>query len=117
MLYTPGLHIIGELSVADTSLLNNYALVKQCIDTLIAQYQLQNLGEVYHNFLPAGFTGVVCLSESHISLHSWPEYNRLHLDVYLSNFLKNNNTITQDIFDTLVQFFKATIIQQQTLLR
>ena len=117
MPYQPGLHIIAELAVTNADLLNRYAAVKTCIDQLIDRNGLQNLGDVYHDFSPHGFTAVVCLSESHLSLHSWPEYQRLHLDVYLSNFLKNNDTVTQQIFNTLVEFFGATIINQQTLQR
>jgi S-adenosylmethionine decarboxylase len=117
MIYKPGLHIIAELFVADTALLKEYYQAKSCIDDLIAKHSLNNLGEVYHNFSPAGFTGVVCLSESHLSLHSWPEHKRLHMDVYLSNFLKDNNTVTVAVFDSLVTFFNATIINKQILER
>ena len=73
MLYQPGLHIIAELAVDNTALLDTYARVKTCIDKLIDAHGLQNLGEVYHNFSPSGYTAVICLSESHLSLHSWPE--------------------------------------------
>lgn len=117
MLYNPGLHIIGELSVANTALLGQYQGVKLRIDELIRQHQLCNLGEVYHNFSPAGFTGVVCLSESHISMHSWPEHNRLHMDVYLSNFSKYNDDVTEAIFNDLVVFFDAQVINRQVIKR
>jgi S-adenosylmethionine decarboxylase len=117
MIYQPGLHIIAELAVTNVSLLNSHENAKHCINQLINKHQLVNLGEVYHNFSPAGFTAVICLSESHISLHSWPEHKRLHLDVYLSNFLRDNNLTTQQIFNELVSFFSAEIMQQQTLKR
>ncbi len=117
MSYQPGLHIIGEISVTDQQLLSTCQPVKVCIDGLIKTYGLINLGEVYHDFTPQGFTAVVCLSESHLSLHAWPEYQRVHLDVYLSNFLKNNDAVTHAVFDGLVEFFKAEIITKQTLKR
>lgn len=117
MPYQPGQHIIAELAVSNLSLLTSYEQVKNCIDELIKQFELVNLGEVYHNFSPQGFTVVVCLSESHISLHSWPEYNRLNMDIYLSNYLKDNTSITENIFDALVRFFSAGVINRKTLLR
>lgn len=117
MIHLPGLHIVAELSVANTLLLNHYQPTKDCIDALVKKHGLNSLGDVYHNFSPAGFTAVICLSESHISLHSWPEYNRLHMDVYLSNFLKDNSSITRAIFDELVHFYSATIINHQELKR
>lgn len=117
MPYQPGLHIIAELAVTNINLLNTFEQVKVCIDELINQHGLKNLGDVYHNFSPHGYTAVVCLSESHLSLHAWPEYQRLHMDVYLSNFLRDNDAVTHDIFNALVAFFNATVIHQQILHR
>ncbi len=117
MPHLPGLHIVAELHVTETQLLSHYQPTKDCIDALVKNHGLTNLGDVYHNFSPGGFTAVICLSESHISLHSWPEYNRLHMDVYLSNFLRDNSGITKAIFNELVHFYNATIINQQELKR
>jgi S-adenosylmethionine decarboxylase len=117
MTYQPGLHILAELSVPEAALLVQYEKTKECIEALINRHQLQSLGEVYHNFTPHGFTAVICLSESHISLHSWPEYNRIHLDVYLSNFLRNNDAITQSIYEALKNFYHAEELSVQTLKR
>lgn len=117
MTYQPGLHIIGELLVPETELLTGYAHAKACVDRLIREHALTNLGEVYHNFSPGGFTAVICLSESHISMHSWPEHNRLHMDVYLSNFSKNNDAITTAVFQELVNCFNATILNRQQIRR
>jgi len=35
-----------------------------------------------HKFSPQGMTGVVLLAESHIALHSWPEFNYLAIDIF-----------------------------------
>jgi S-adenosylmethionine decarboxylase len=32
-----------------------------------------------------GFTGVICLSESHISIHTWPENFKMCVDVFMCN--------------------------------
>jgi len=36
----------------------------------------------YHKFKPQGLTGVLLLAESHISFHSWPEYEYLAIDIF-----------------------------------
>jgi S-adenosylmethionine decarboxylase len=36
----------------------------------------------YHKFNPQGLTGVLLLAESHIALHSWPEFNFLAIDIF-----------------------------------
>ena len=42
------------------------------------------LGINLHDFGErAGFTGVAVLSESHISLHSWPEHGYMAVDVFM----------------------------------
>ena len=35
-----------------------------------------------HKFHPQGITGVILLAESHIALHSWPEFNYLAIDIF-----------------------------------
>ena len=39
------------------------------------------LSEQVHQFAPHGFTGVVLLAQSHVSLHTWVEQGLLFLDV------------------------------------
>jgi S-adenosylmethionine decarboxylase len=115
--YQPGLHIIAEISSAKKNLLEQFASVKQLLDSQVAKYKLSKLGEVYHNFEPGGFTAVICLSESHISLHTWPEYERVNLDIYLSNYQRYNDDTGRQLFEELVAFFEADIIACQQLKR
>ena len=117
MPYLPGTHVIASLSTKTGQLLQSYHPLKTAIDTWIAEHQLTKLGEVYHNFTPAGFTAVVCLSESHMSFHTWPEHNRVNLDIYLSNHEKNNDGTVQNLYNQIVAFFEATILTEQTLKR
>jgi len=35
-----------------------------------------------YKFSPQGITGVVLLADSHIALHSWPEWNYLAIDIF-----------------------------------
>jgi S-adenosylmethionine decarboxylase len=35
-----------------------------------------------YKFNPQGITGVVLLAESHISIHAWPEYDYLAIDIF-----------------------------------
>src|SRR6185437_1492512 len=39
------------------------------------------LGEYVHQFQPHGFTGVILLAQSHVSIHTWVEQKLLLLDV------------------------------------
>jgi S-adenosylmethionine decarboxylase len=117
MNYQPGLHIIAEFSSPKKELLERSSFVQQLLDVQINKYGLNKLGEVYHDFEPAGFTAIICLSESHISLHSWPEYERINMDIYLSNYQRNNDHTGQQIFDEMVRFFDAEVLSCQQLKR
>lgn len=117
MNYKAGTHIIATLECSQDALLSRYEPVKQCLDKLIAAHSLQKLGEVYHDFPTGGFTAVVCLSESHISVHTWPEYRLVNMDIYLSNHLRSNDGTVESIFNSLVGFLQASVHQKQTLVR
>ena len=117
MSYQPGTHIIASLTSATAQQLNTYAPFKKEIDKLIAQYELINLGEVYHDFSPAGFTAVVCLSESHLSVHTWPEYGKVNLDIYLSNHERTNDDTVISLYEAITRFFNAVADNCQTIQR
>lgn len=107
MAYHPGLHLIADFSSQEFATLTTHQRVKQLFDQLIVDYQLVKVGEVYHNFPGGGFTGVVCLAESHLSIHTWPEYQRVTFDVFLSNYLRVNDAKTRGIYESTLAIFKA----------
>jgi S-adenosylmethionine decarboxylase len=117
MEYKPGKHLIASLRSDENQPVDNYSGFNDLVNKLIAEHNLVKLGEVYHNFSPGGFTAVICLSESHISVHTWPEHRLVNVDVYLSNFQKNNDNTVQAIFDSITAYFKASVLSVQILTR
>ncbi|MCO4292188.1 S-adenosylmethionine decarboxylase [Solitalea sp. MAHUQ-68] len=105
--YKPGLHILAEFTTTETKLLTNSESCKVLFDQLIDELGLSKVGEVYHNFENGGFTAVVCLTESHLSIHTWPEFNLATFDVFLSNFKHENNDKVKNIYAETLRFFKA----------
>lgn len=116
-MYQPGLHLIATLTSKEFAKLETYEACKQLMNEIVERNSLKNLGEVYHNFTPHGFTAVVCLSESHMSLHTWPEFEKINLDIYLSNHERVNDSIVESIFDALVVFFHAEIVSKTLIKR
>ncbi len=115
--YTPGLHLIATLHSDNTALLAGYAGFKSLADDLTGAFDLQKLGEVYHDFEPGGFTGMICLSESHLSVHTWPEFGKVNLDIYLSNFQRVNNGTVRAIFDRITAYFEAEVVSENQIIR
>jgi len=114
--YKPGLHILCTFS-CDKDKLTDDTFCKQVFDRIISELSLQKVGEVYHPFTQGGYTAVVCLTESHASIHTWPEYQLATFDVFLSNFEKDNTGKVHDFFNETVKSFSASIISKQEICR
>lgn len=117
MNYLPGTHIIATLASEDESGLAEYSSFRLLVDRLIQEHSLEKLGEVYHNFSPAGYTGVVCLSESHLSVHTWPEHGRVNVDIYLSNYQRNNDGTVARLYEQIKEHFHASVEDETVLKR
>lgn len=116
-MYKPGLHLISEFKVVDPEVLKNSQAMKQVLDDLIQEHKLSKVGEVYHQFPDSGYTAMVCLTESHISIHTWPEFNQVTFDVFLSNFMNYNNDIVTNIHNRVLAFLNATDVRLTQLNR
>ncbi|SMD06814.1 S-adenosylmethionine decarboxylase family protein [Pedobacter africanus] len=117
MHYKPGLHILSEFNAGKPEYLFSFESCKVLFDGLIVKYRLSKVGEVYHNFDGGGFTAVVCLTESHLSIHTWPEFKLATFDVFLSNYQKDNEDKVRGIYAEVLAFFEASERQKTELTR
>lgn len=113
----PGLHIIANFQSGIAERLTDYKTFKSFVELLMEEFSLTSVGEVYHNFPNGGFTGVVCLTESHLSIHTWPEQQYLTFDVFLSNYLRDNRVTTHAIYQAIQEFFQAKVVFEQIISR
>ncbi len=40
------------------------------------------IGKIFHQFSPQGVTGVVAIAESHLCIHTWPEFEYAAVDIF-----------------------------------
>ena len=113
----PGLHIVANFGVTDTAKLTSFESFRTFITQEIARFDLTNVGEVYHNFANGGYTAVVCLTESHLSVHTWPENNYVTFDIFLSNYLKDNRAKTASLYVKVKEYFGATVLFERIIER
>ncbi len=99
-----GLHVVGKVYTLDTDKLKFLGDSKEKISQTIKDNGMTELGSYYHQF-EEGFTGVICLAESHIAIHTWPEYNCLTLDVYLCNYSRDNSENSRNLFKQIAEIF------------
>jgi S-adenosylmethionine decarboxylase len=79
---TIGYHCILELNGCPAELLDDRDFVLEAVREAAIAADLTLLGEVSHGFTPQGVTALALLSESHISVHTWPELGYAAADVF-----------------------------------
>jgi len=77
-----GRHLLLELFDCDAEALNSVDLVKSSMVEAARRAQATIVDEVFHEFSPFGISGVVVIAESHLAIHTWPEYCYAAVDVF-----------------------------------
>tara|TARA_A100001391_G_scaffold156852_1_gene115054 strand:+ start:688 stop:1032 length:345 start_codon:yes stop_codon:yes gene_type:complete len=75
-------HQIIELYDCDRSILEDSNYVRNIFKEAVKESNATVVAEKYHNFNPHGLTGVAVITESHISIHTWPEHRYVAIDVF-----------------------------------
>lgn len=102
-----GKHMICDVKeIANIELLNNVIEIKNILNGICDKYNYTILNKIEHVFEPQGFTILYLLSESHISIHTFPEKKYFALDIYTCRDYKNND-IYYEIYDNLISIFQA----------
>lgn len=113
-----GLHIVGQIRTNTDEKLKSESMFKSFLSEIIQGHQLQELGSYYFTFKGGGgFTGVVCLTESHIAIHTWPELQYVTLDVFLCNYSKNNEETCRSVFSDICEYFTPVSISKEEIIR
>ena len=68
-----------------TSPLNDSKRLKKILREIAKICKLTVLRTSSHQFEPYGVTSLFLLSESHLSIHTWPEHGKFAMDVYSCN--------------------------------
>ena len=77
-----GTHLIIELSGCDQSILGDVEQIRGALVMAAVEAGATIVGQSFHKFSPGGVTGIVALSESHLSIHTWPEHGYAAADIF-----------------------------------
>ena len=78
-----GFHVLGDLGKCENILkLEDENYLKDLLETAAILSNANPLQFSFHKFSPNGVTATLILSESHISLHSYPEHGDLFVDIF-----------------------------------
>ncbi len=77
-----GTHLILELKECNPELLDNLNYIKQAMLGAASEAGATIIGESFYKFHPIGVTGIVAIAESHLCIHTWPEYSYAAVDIF-----------------------------------
>ena len=90
-----------------TSPLNDAKKLKKILREIAKVCKLTVLRTSTHQFEPYGVTSLFLLSESHLSIHTWPEHGKFAMDVYSCN----DNYSEMEIEDIIRKYLPVEHIQ------
>jgi len=77
-----GKHILIELNECNKDLLNDIEYLRTALSDVARRIGATVIKDAFYQFTPQGVSGVVIIAESHLSIHTWPEYNFAAVDVF-----------------------------------
>lgn len=82
-----GTHIILELYDCPADLLSQPTAIKRIMETTALKMGATIVESRFHHFSPLGVSGVVIIMESHLTIHTWPEYGYAAVDIFTCGVL------------------------------
>ena len=90
-----GKHLLLEMKGCDQKILNDLSYLKDTLLRSASECGMMVLGEYFHQFEPQGVTGVVIIAESHLFIHTWPEYGYAAFDIFTCGDSVQPERVTQ----------------------
>ena len=77
-----GTHVIAELFSCNEFHINNTKKVEEVMLAAAKLSRATVIKHFFHKFSPYGVSGVVVIAESHFTIHTWPEYGYVAVDIF-----------------------------------
>lgn len=109
---TVGAHVLADFWGCQFNKLDDAELLMKSLREAAKAANMTILGEEAHKFEPQGFTGMLLLAESHISIHTYPEKGYAAIDVFTCG-----SGMTQKAIDHLKGILLPTRSKERILFR
>lgn len=77
-----GRHILVEFSGCNAEVLNDVSIIEKSMIEAAEIAGATVINSTFHHFSPWGVSGVVVIQESHLAIHTWPEYRYAAVDLF-----------------------------------
>ena len=102
-----GNHLICDFKgIKNIDLLNNMEKLNSMLKQICIDNEFQILNEVQYKFEHIGCSILFLLSESHLSIHTFPEKNHMSFDIYTCRQYKDN-VVYNEIYKYLINILDA----------
>ncbi|GEM05017.1 S-adenosylmethionine decarboxylase proenzyme [Halolactibacillus miurensis] len=98
---TMGRHVIAEMWDCNIDILNDMGKIEQIFVDAALKSGAEIREVAFHKFAPQGVSGVVIISESHLTIHSFPEHGYASIDVYTCGDIIDPNVACDYIAESL----------------
>ena len=110
-IFCAGKHLLLEIWGAAN--LTSIDIVKKALEKVVEDCEATLLDIKLHHFSPNdGISGVAIIMESHISIHTWPEFDYAAIDIFVCG-----NVDPYKAIPALKEFFKPAKIQLMEIKR
>ncbi len=106
-----GRHLLVEFYDCNSDVLDDVSAIEDHMRMAARKANSTIVNSTFHRFSPYGVSGVVVIAESHLSIHTWPEYGYAAVDLftcgesvnpwkafdYLKNVLKSSRESTMEL--------------------
>ncbi len=77
-----GRHILVELYGCSSEILNEVSIIEKAMIQAALDAEATIINSTFHHFSPYGVSGVVVIQESHLAIHTWPEFQYAAIDIF-----------------------------------
>ena len=101
--YALGTHLLVELRKCNHETLVSLEKVKGFMVAAAKHAKATIIDISFHEFNPFGISGMIVIAESHLSIHTWPEYDYAAVDIFTCGDIIK----PQDAADFLIEKFEC----------
>ena len=111
--------VLGRELIVDVEDIENYLVleniygIKPLMEEIIQRCKLNVVSQCEYQFSPVGATMLYLLSESHLTIHTYPEKRACSINLYTCNA----NTDLNDALDIIYGYFKQPYIIKKIMER
>lgn len=81
-MYALGTHLLVELKECNPETLKSLEKIRSAMVSAAKEAKATIMDISFREFNPFGISGIVVIAESHLTIHTWPEYGYAAVDIF-----------------------------------